>query len=127
MSPGSKMEKWIGPAVVVGRGYSKPRGNPASLGDEEALAVCMMKQRSRGRGRRSVRHAEDRLVPAGKDVELRVTAGGTSQDHPMGMEGRRGDGGALVALEEVRVRLNSGELVAVKVKHLDLMRRGTAV
>lgn len=126
MRPGSKMEKWIGPAVV-GRGYSKPRGNSAGLGDEEASAVCMMKQRSRGRGRRSVWHAEDRLVPAGKDVELRVTPGGTSEDHPMGMEGRRGDGGALVALEEVRVRLKSGELVAVKVKDLDLVRRGTTV
>jgi hypothetical protein len=65
------------------------------------------------------------LVPAGKEVELRVTPGGASQDHPMGMEGRRSNGGPLVALEEVRVRFNSGELTAVKVKHLDLMRRGT--
>lgn len=125
MRPGSKMEMdW---SRGGGTGYSKPRVNPASPGDEEASAVCMMKQRSRGRGRRSGLHDGGWLVPAGKDVELRVTPSGTSQDHPMGMEGRRGDGGALVALEEVRVRFNSGELVAVKVKHLDLMRRGTTV
>lgn len=75
------------------------------------------------------RHLEgaNLLVPTSEQIDVIVPTSSATQNHAMRMECGSRDGCALVSLEEARVGLDPGELMAVKIKDLDEMRRSSTV
>lgn len=59
------------------------------------------------------------LRRASEEINVVVAASSSTQDHPVRMEGCGRHGRASVLAEEARIRLNSGELFAVEIEHLD--------
>ena len=71
--------------------------------------------------RKAKEKAEVELSLARYEVDVVVVQRSACEDGAMRMEGRAGDGGGAVVMEETRVGLEGGEIAAVHVERLDLV------
>jgi hypothetical protein len=67
------------------------------------------------------------LLATAEEVDVIISFGGASQDHPMRMEGCSGNRGPLVLLEEAGMRLYTRQFLTVEVEDLDKMCRCATV